>query len=135
MRNWVISRLWVGKEFLIFNGHREEYFGQFLLNLNDRVVLCRLAPKAIGMELGLWHMGWNQGTLGLDEGSSGAEDQAKRWAACHKAELQSTRKSFKTPLILKACYCLLFCGSMESFLIMKSLHFLEVDQDLDLAVL
>lgn len=116
-------------------GIERKYFGQFLLNLNDRVVLHRLAAEAIGMELGMWHMGWNQGTLGLDEGSSGAEDQAKPWAACHKAELQSTRKSFKPPLILKTYYCILFCGFMESLLIMKSLHFLEVDQDVDLAVL
>lgn len=109
--------------------------GRFFLNLKDTFVLCRLASEAIGMELGMWYMGWSQGTLGLNEGSSGAEDQSKPWAAGHKAELQPIRKSFKPPLILKVCHCLLFCGSMESFVIMKSLHFLEVDQDLDLAAL
>lgn len=78
MRSRVILKLWLGKEFLVFNEHREEIlWAAFFLIWKTESFLCWLAAEATGMELGTWHVRWSQDRLGLDMGSPGAEGQGK----------------------------------------------------------
>lgn len=69
-----------------------KYFRQLSPNLKNRVVLCRLAAEATGMERGTWPVGWGQDPRGLDQASSGAEGQAGH-PACREAEFKPTTEN------------------------------------------